>query len=179
MELPFGKRVSIGNYVVLKYTKALGKKELKKLRSSGNIPSDVMKYLRRDSLPFIKVSTVSCSWSMEWCMGMGMYHAIDEVPVAKDCDGNIVYYGNGYHNLYTLINNWFCYTTTVGDFEYQKATTKAMEEYLDRASNAAVQDATTEEDEAAADAIADAADHVAILKNMSDEIRKEEANGKE
>lgn len=179
MELPFGKRVSIGNYVVLKYTKSLGKKELKSLRSAANIPSEVKKYLRRDSLPFIKVSTVSGSWSIEWCMGMGMYNAIDEIPVAKDGDGNIVYYGNGYHNLYTLLNNWFCYTTTVGDFEYQKATTKAMEEYIDRASNAAVQDATTEEDEAAADAIADAADHVAILKNMSDEIRKEEANGKE
>ena len=179
MELPFGKRVTLGNYVILKYSKTLSKKDLKMLRKAQGIPDEIQKHLNRGSLPYIRISTVSGSWSIEWCIGMGMYHAIDEIPVAKDCDGNIVYYGNGYHNLYTLINNWFCYTTTVGDFEYQKATTKAMEEYIDRASNAAVQYATTEEDEAAADAIADAADHVAVLKNMSDEIRKEEANGKE
>jgi hypothetical protein len=153
MELPFGKRVTLGNYVILKYSKTLSKKDLKMLRKAQGIPDEIQKHLNRGSLPYILISTVSGSWSIEWCIGMGMYNAINEIPVAKDGDGNIVYYGNGYHNLYTLINNWFCYTTTVGDFEYQQATSKAMSEYLERAYKAKAEPTAEEvaESEKAAD----------------------------
>lgn len=134
MELPFGRRVMCGNFYVLKHMKALDKKTLKSLRSAQGIPADVQKYLKRGTLPYITVGTVSDSWRIEFAVGLTMYKAIDEIPVAVDNEGVCTYWGNARVNLGNLINGWFAYTSTAGDTEYQASVIKALQDYLARMS---------------------------------------------
>ena len=44
--LEFGKKVQVGNYYILKYSKSLSKAEVKRLRSAQNIPADIQKHLQ-------------------------------------------------------------------------------------------------------------------------------------
>lgn len=131
--LPFGKKAQVGNFVVLKYTKALSKTEVKKLRAADGILADVQKQLQRGSLAYIKVSTISGSWSVEYVCGTTMFDTINAFPVAYDENENLVYYGDGYSNLYSLLNGIFTDSATVGDAEYGFAKQIAMQMYLDRA----------------------------------------------
>lgn len=176
MELQFGKNVKVGNFVVQKFTKSLSKKELKAMRSAAGIPADVQEHLQRAKLPYIKVSTVSGSWSVEWVIGSMMYRAIEAVPVARDAEGNLLYYGNGYKNLYAIFNAMFTDTCTVGDFEYQKAKQELMEAYLERAT-AAAKDEPTAEDEAESEKDADEALRIEQNRAMIIEMGKEVKNG--
>lgn len=182
MELPYAKEVRIGNYKVLKYSKSLGKKELKQLRGDvvDKMPSAVKECLQRGSLSYIKVSTISGSWSVEFVVGTTMYDAINEIPVAQDGDGNVTYYGTYYSNLYATINAWLADTTTVGDFEYQKAKQKALSEYLERAAKAKeAKDGEKSEEERAKESgdavqeVIDRDEHAAKLMEVGTELRKE------
>lgn len=172
MQLPFGKRAQCGNFYVLKHVKALGGKELKKLRRQEGIPSDIRKHLERGVLPYIRVSTITDSWSVEWAVGMTMYNAIDEIPVAMDGGGSITYYGSGYKNLGNLINGWFAYTSTVGDAEYQATVIKAMQDYLGRMSENNKAPLPESESASVMDELESAGQHKAALGKMSEEIRK-------
>ena len=58
MSLPFGKKLRVRNFVVLKYTKSLKPSELKQLRNQKGIPAEVQKHLQRGGLPYIKVETL-------------------------------------------------------------------------------------------------------------------------
>ena len=174
MELPFGKKISVGPYTVLKYSKSLSKKEVKELRDAANIPADIQKHIQRGSLPFIKVETVSGSWSVEWIIGQTMYDAINEIPLACDASGNPLYYGNGYKNLYAIFNAMFTDTCTVGDFEYQVAKQNLMNEYLNRASSAAGKDQTEEEkkdSEESLEEVYHAEQHKAMIMEMGEEVK--------
>ena len=134
MKLPFGKRVMCGNFYVVKSTRSIGSKELKKLRKSEGIPPEIQKHLQRGSLPYITISTVSDSWRIDFVVGMTMFDAINEIPVAVTNDGIYTYYGNAAINLGNLINGWFAYTSTVGDDRYQADCILAMQDYLYRHS---------------------------------------------
>lgn len=147
MELPFGRRVMCGNFYVLKHVKALDKKTLKKLRTAQGIPADVQKHLKRGVLPYITVGTVSDSWRIEFAVGLTMYKAIDEIPVAVDNEGVYTYWGNARVNLGNLINGWFTYTATVGDEEYQATVIKAMQDCLARMSKKNAEPLSEEENE--------------------------------
>lgn len=182
MILPAGRKVRIGNYEVLKYSRSLGKKELKKLREgvTDKLPASVMENLQRGVLPYIKISTISGSWSVEFVVGTMMYEAINEIPVAKDGEGNLTYYGNGYANLYHIINCMFCDTTIVGDVEYQKTKIKNMGEYLERAAKEKLaQEAEktpeqqAEESDKAAQEVLDREEHAAKIIEMGEYLRKE------
>lgn len=164
----------LGNFYVLKHTKALAKKDLRLLRKAQNIPLSVGKHLERGVLPYITIGTVTDSWRIEFAMGMTMYDAIDEVPVAMDSDGNLTYYGNGYQNLGNLINGWFAYTSTVGDVEYQGTVIKAMQDYLRRMGEKGKEPLPEEETEKIMDEEEETAHHKATLVNMSGEILRSE-----
>lgn len=173
MELPFGKRVMCGNYYVLKHTKSLTKKELEKLRNLQNIPNDVRSHLQRGALPVITVSTITDSWRIEFVVGMGVYEAINEIPIAMDSDGNYTYYGTGYTNLGNLINGWYAYTSTVGDEEYQADVIKALQNYLSRMSEKNKAPLPAEETEEVLKDEAEKEEAVQTLKDMSKEVESE------
>ncbi len=147
MELPFGKKVSCGNYYVLKHTRSLSGKELDRLRKAQGIPDGLRKYLTRGTLPVITVSTVTDSWRIEFSAGLNVFEAIDKLPVAVDGDGHYTYYGESRNVLGNIINGWFAYTSTSGDDRYMADVIKAMQDYLARASEAGGEPLSEEESE--------------------------------
>lgn len=171
MELPFGKKVMCGSFYVLKHTKALSSKELKKLRKAQGIPDDVQKHLSRGVLPYITISTVTDSWRIEFVIGLTMFNAINEIPVAVDSEGNYTYYGNGYKNLGNIINGWFAYTSTVGDAEYQATVIKAMQDYLNRMAEKNKAPLSEEENKKVLDEVEAQEKHKEVLIKMSDHIK--------
>lgn len=173
MKLPFGKKVMLGGFYVLKHTKALSSAEVKKLRNAKGIPADVQKHLERKALPYITVSTLTNSWRIEFVIGMGVYEAIDEIPVAIDGEGVYTYYGNARTNLGNIINGWFAYTSTAGDEQYQGDVIKAMQDYLARSSEANKEPLSDEENEKVLEEELGKENHKATLKSMSDELSKE------
>lgn len=136
--MEFGKKVKVGNFYLLKYSKSLSSKELSKLRDAADVPAEVRKYLSRGSLPYIKVSTVTDSWSVEFVMGMNMFNVLDGVKVVHDGEGVYQLYGTEERNVHALLVGMFADTTTLGDIEYNVAKQKLLSEYVDRASKAAV-----------------------------------------
>lgn len=171
MKLPFGKRVMCGNFYVVKSTRSIGSKELKKLRKSEGIPPEIQKHLHRGSLPYITISTVSDSWRIDFVVGMTMFDAINEIPVAMTNDGKYTYYGNAAKNLGNLINGWFAYTSTVGDDKYQADCITAMQDYLYRHS----------EDELTANKIQEEFDRTKaaiwpLLKDLPDKYDEEDGD---
>lgn len=81
--LPFGKKVQVGNYTVLKYTKTLTKNQMKQIREDKDIHPEVRKQLSRNGLPFIKVEAISQIWAVEFCCNCQVYLYIDRVlPLA-------------------------------------------------------------------------------------------------
>lgn len=173
MKLPFGKKVMLGGFYVLKHTKALSSAEVKKLRNAKGIPADVQKHLERKALPYITVSTLTDSWRIEFVIGMGVYEAIDEMPVAVDGEGVYTYYGNARTNLGNIINGWFAYTSTVGDEQYLGDVIKAMQDYLARSSEANKEPLSDEENEKVLEEELGKENHKATLKSMLDELSKE------
>jgi hypothetical protein len=134
MQLEFGKKVSVGNYVILKYSKNLSKSEVQKLRESEKAPRDAFKYLSRGTLPYIKVSTVSGSWAVEFVIGTPMYEALDNLHIVMDDEGARQLYGVEKKNTEAIFVSMLADTTTVGDYEYKVAKMKLLSEYLERAS---------------------------------------------
>ena len=136
MKIEFGVPVHVGNYVIKKYNRTLGRKELAELRRISGIPADVAKSLERGRLPFIKVSTASGSWGVEFVIGTSMYEALDNLNVVFDDAGRRQLCGVEARNAEAMFVGMLADTTTVGDYEYQVAKQKLLSEYLDRASKA-------------------------------------------
>lgn len=144
-ELPFGKEARCGNYKVLRYTKSLGKKELEKLRESEKVPDEVRKILNRGSLPFIKVSTISGSWSVEFCISMDMYRKILDIPVARDAEGRLWYFGEYEVIFYNEINKWLAHTSIVGDDEFLADGIRTVRRFIERSTEDPLDDKEKEE----------------------------------
>ena len=188
MKLEFGVRVKVGNYYILKYAKGLGKKELGRLRKASGIPKEVQKHLSQGStLPFIKVGTISGSWSVEYIIGTSMYDAIDALRIVVDEAGERQLYGVEAKNAEAMFVAMFADTTVVGDFEYQAGKQKLLSEYLDRASKKLNKKADAgksdeelrKENEAAAGEVLAKSTHTKTLLEMAEEIvRKEAKNDK-
>ncbi len=151
MELEFGKKVRVGNFYILKHSKSLTKSEQKKLRSASNIPEDVQKCLDRMSLPYIKVSTITDSWSVEFVIGMSFYNALNAVRVVMDGEGNRQLYGVEAKNIEAMLVAMFADTSVVGDYEYQKAKQELLSAFLERASKTAVENTDAADSQKAID----------------------------
>ncbi len=173
--LPFGRRVKCGNYIIEKRSKNLTKHELKKLRDAQGIPPEVQKELSRGALPYITVSTIAGSWKIEWVVGMSMFNAIDEIPVMHDDKGNYEVLTGFKNDTNMLFNFWACATTTVGDETFQSDVIKAMQDYLDRASEKNKEPLPEEEADKVLEDEEKKASHIAMLKGIKDYIDKKEA----
>lgn len=134
MKLDFGKKVHVGNFVFFKYNKSLSGKDARMLRSLDGCPASVKESLSRGKLPYIKVMTVSMSWSVEFVYGTSMYNALDAVKVVFDDEKVYQLSGVEAKNVEAIFVAMFADTTTVGDYDYQVSKQKLLSEYLERAS---------------------------------------------
>ena len=181
MKIEFGVPVHVGNYVIKKYNRTLGRKELAELRRISGIPENVAKSLERGRLPFIKVSTASGSWGVEFVIDTSMYEALDNLNVVFDDEGRRQLCGVEARNAEAMFVGMLADTTTVGDFEYQVAKQKLLHEYLaSKARNAKADDGKTEEQktkesEEAVQEVLEGSEHKAMVLDMAGRI----ANGED
>ena len=175
MKLEFGKPVMVGNYTITKITKSLSRKQVKELRRISGIPEDIQKHLKRVSLPYIKVQTASGSWGVEYVMGTSMYDALDGVRQL---------WGVERKNVEAMFVAMLADTTTVGDYEYNVAKQKLLQEYLDRATKKKMEEESKKsaedskrESEQAAQEVLDAEEQKAMVIDMAGRIKKEDAHG--
>lgn len=184
MSLDFGVKVRVSNFYVLKFSRSLTGKEMKALRASQSIPVELHKYLNRASLPYIKVSTISGSWSVEFVAGTSMYNALDNLTVVGGSDGTRHLAGVEKKNVEAIFTAMFADTTTVGDTEYQVSKQKLLCEYLDRASKEAVsrdangksEEQLRKESDDAVQEVIDRDKHAAMFDDMADRIAREESS---
>lgn len=182
MKVEFGVKVHVGNFYFLKYSKSLSKKDLAVLRKALNVPEDIKKHLQRGSLPYIKVSTVTGSWSVEFVVGTTMFDALDGLKVVVDDRGVRQLYGVEGKNTEAIFVAMLADTTTVGDYEYQVAKQKLLSEYLDRAGKKQneKEDAGKSEEElraesdAAAQEVLDNETHARTIVDMGEYLKQEE-----
>ena len=177
--LPFGKKLRVRNFVVLKYKKSLRPSELKELRNQKGIPSEVQRHLQRGGLPYIKVETLAGDWSAEFICASTMYNYIDtrrmmtepgfENQLTQDSLDSL-------HNLFVLM---YADCTILGDAEYLEAKALALKAYMERkmgggepetAEAKAEDDKVTEElaaDERAKATIVDMASEIAAAQEAA------------
>lgn len=124
--MDFGKTYRIGNFLLMKGTKTLNRKEVEILRDEAGIPSDVRKHLSRAGLPYIRVSAISGTWSITYTIGMQMYSFIEfEVMNGKEGEGVLA----------NILTNIYGDANILGDAEYWEAKRKALYDLLNRQSS--------------------------------------------
>lgn len=165
--LELGKIYHAGNFIIKKFTRTMTKKQMRQLRDSMNIPKDIQKELQREGLQFIKASTISGSWSVEWVSEMSFFKAIDEMSVNENGE----FYGVGLDNLTMILTCMFADTSVVGDMEYMAKKQELMHEYFKRAAKTG--EPTEEEEkefEEAADEVLRNEQHKETLLKMGKEV---------
>ena len=171
--LEFGKIYHAGNFIIKKFTRTLTGKQMRQLRDAMNIPRDVQKRLERNGMQFIKASTISGSWSVEWVYGMSFFKAIDEMPVNENGE----FYGVSLYNLMNILRRMFTDTSVVGDIEYMVERQNLMHKYFDRVANKGeMSDEEIKESEEAADEVLKNEEHKATLINMEKEVNDDRQN---
>lgn len=165
--LEFGKIYRAGNFTIKKFTRTLTSKQVRQLRDENNLPREVQRELRRVGLPFIKASTVSGSWSIEWAFGMSFFQAIDEMPVNENGE----FFGAGLDNLTMILTCMFADTSVVGDMEYMAEKQKLMHKYFYRkAYKGEMTEEEIKECEEAADEVLRNEQHKETLLKMGKEV---------
>ena len=165
--LEFGKIYRAGNFVIKKFTRTLTSKQLRQLREENKIPREDQRKLQRIGLPFIKASTISGSWSVEWAFGMSFFDAINEMPVNEKGE----FYGTALENLSMILVSIFTDTSVVGDMEYMVEKQKLMHKYFFRKVDKG--EPTLEEvkeSEEAADEVLSNEEHKETLLKMAKEV---------
>ena len=132
--LPFGRKIQVGNYTVLKYTKTLSKQQLKSIREDKDIHPEVKKQLTRNGLPYIKVEAISMIWSVEFCCNTGVFMYIDRVlPLALLVaqEGREPEYET-IADFAHLFGMWMTDTTVQGDSIYYADKGNALKALIER-----------------------------------------------
>lgn len=168
--LELGKIYHAGNFIIKKFTRTLTKKQMRQLYNEMNLPKDIQKELQREGLQFIKASTISGSWSVEWAFGMSFFDAINEMPVNENGE----FYGTALDNLTMILTCMFADTSVVGDMEYMVEKQKLMHTYFDRmAKKGEPTEEEIKESEEAADEVLKNEEHKATLINMAKEAEND------
>ena len=177
--LPFGKKVQVGNYTVLKYTKTLSGRELKKLRESKDIAPEIRKQLSRSGLPFIKVEAVSGIWAVEFCCNTAVYMFIDRgLPLAILADaGKREPKYEGIADYAHLFGMWMTDTCVQGDSIYYADKGKALQALIERQKATAEKKETAEEkaaDDKVLEELKKDEEAKATIISMANDIQKKE-----
>lgn len=153
--MEFGKKIFVGNFVLMKKTRALSKREMKALRDLEKIPEDKRKILSRGTVPYIRVSDVGGGWSLEVSLEHTMFDALDALTIVRADDGRWTVPGIEGKNAEAVLTGMFVDTTIVGDMEYQKEKIRVMSAYLDRVSKERLEREKTDAEAAEASKEAD------------------------
>lgn len=132
--IPFGKKMKVRNFIILKYSKSLRPNEAKALRQGKGIPDDVMKFLKRNSLPYIKVETLSGDWSSEWICSSTIFNYIDTRRYFEGENG-VVFTDQSVNSLHNLFVLMYADCTVFGDQKYLEDKALALEAYMERCGN--------------------------------------------
>lgn len=132
--MEFGKKIFVGNFVLMKKTRTLSKREMKALRDLEKIPEDKRKILSRGTVPYIRVSDVGGGWSLEVSLEHTMFDALDALTIVRAGLGRLTVPGIEGKNAEAILTGMFVDTTIVGDMEYQKEKIRVMSAYLERVS---------------------------------------------
>ena len=132
--MEYGKKIFVGNFVLMKKTRALSKREMKALRDLEKIPEDKRKILSRGTVPYIRVSDVGGGWSLEVSLEHTMFDALDALTIVRAGLGRLTVPGIEGKNAEAILTGMFVDTTIVGDMEYQKEKIRVMSAYLERVS---------------------------------------------
>lgn len=154
--MEFGKKYRVGNYYMIKVNRSLSGVEQAELRSY--LPDELKKDLHRRSLPYIRISTVSGSWAVEFSLFERVFQALDGATAEELRDGETL------SLLDALFTGFHVDTTIMGDREYNRAKSAALQSFLVR--KASEMKPETDEDKKADDA---------ILEEMKSDMEKEDA----
>lgn len=117
---------------MVKRSRSLSKRDMKRLREEEGIGEDVAAGLTRGSVPYIRVESVGGSWAVEFGVEQTMFYALDEVTVALDERGGWRVVGEEGENVKAMLAMMLADTTVVGDAEFQAAKLTAMVGLLKR-----------------------------------------------
>lgn len=143
--MEFGKKYRVGNYYMIKVNRSLSGVEQAELRSY--LPDELKKDLHRRSLPYIRISTVSGSWAVEFSLFERVFQALDGATAEELRDGETL------SLLDALFTGFHVDTTIMGDREYNRAKSAALQSFLER--KASEMKPETDEDKKADDTILD------------------------
>ena len=145
--LPFGKEVRIGNYKVLKFTKALSKSQLKGLRADENVPDGLKKQLSRAGIPYIKVEAISGIFSLTFCFNTQVFRWLDYcIPVALEAhEKGETLAQNSLADILHVFGMWMTDVCTTGDQKYYEDKANALKALIERQKSIAGAVETPEE----------------------------------
>lgn len=132
--LPFGKEVRIGNYKVLKFTKALSKSQLKGLRADENVPDKIKKQFSRAGIPYIKVEAISGIFSLTFCFNTQVFRWLDYcIPVALEAhEKGETLAQNSLADILHVFGMWMTDVCTTGDQKYYEDKANALKALIER-----------------------------------------------
>lgn len=170
-KLLFGKKYSVGNFLVLKYNRTLSKADVAILRDQMGIPKDIRKNLHRASLPYIKVSAVSGVWSVEFCCTNMMYRFIDDVlSQAIEAEENgLVLNHNSVADFAHMFNMFYTDTCVLGDSIYTADKANALKALMERQKAVAISD---EEDQKILDDMKADEEHKTTILDMARHLKE-------
>lgn len=152
--MEFGRKVQVGNFTVMKFARAMRKKELAQSRRELGLPEDIWKHLTRSGVPFVKVSANGGIWNMEFGVGMVMFAFIENAVDTGQTEA--------LEKIFTMI---YGDSSIVGDNIYWNDKQESLKRFVERRAEEMKEDGE-EEDLAVVKSIVD-------LEEMGEEISKE------
>ena len=177
--LPFGQKIQVGNFTVLKFNKTLTKNQLKAIRADKGISAEVQKKLTRAGLPYIKVESISGIWAVEFCCNTAVFGMIDRLlPIAIIADAEKRKTETSMADFAHLFNIWFTDTSVVGDGQYMEDKGNALAALIQRQK---AKKEETPEEKAADDKILEEVqkeeEAKAVVKDMANRVNDEKEGG--
>lgn len=158
----FGRRYRAGNFIVEKITKSLGKHQQKELRAE--YLKKGVKFTGRAGIPFIRVSTLSSDWQIDFAFNHGVYDMVDSF-----CGGGEELSAESQVALASLFSMWYADTSIIGDASYINAKMEALDGFLKRQAT----DNDDAEDEKALDEVRKKMQAEADIENLASDINNE------
>lgn len=165
--MPFGKKIQIGNYYVLKYTKTLTRKELMMLRASSEAAAYAKMRgidLSRGGVPYIKVGTIGGDWELHFGCNATMFYYIDSRFIGENLTDE------NYKALYSLFLLFYGDTTIMGDGEYVEAKGQLLKSFLERTKAQPETEQSKKEDDAVLEEVKKMEEAKANIIQMGKEV---------